>query len=71
MDYIYEGEVQLLQDDLDSFLEIANKLQIGGLYGVRTEDAIEPNESKFEDHKDYKENFVAEDVDAMQAVKIT
>ena len=36
MDYIYEGEVQLLQDDLDSFLEIANKLKIGGLYGARS-----------------------------------
>ena len=71
MDYIYEGEVQLLQDDLDSFLEIANKLKIGGLYGVRTEDAIEPNESKFENHKDYKADFVEEDVDAIQTVKRT
>ena len=70
MDYIYEGEVQLLQDDLDSFLEIANKLKICGLYGVRTEkleDAVEPNESKFENHKEYKD----EDVDVMQAVQRT
>ena len=37
MDYIYQGEVQLLQDDLDSFLDIANKLKIGGLYGAETE----------------------------------
>ena len=72
MDYIYEGEVQLLQDDLDSFLEIANKLKIGGLYGVGTEkidDVVEANESKFENHKEYKEDFVEEDVDAMQTVK--
>ena len=58
MDYIYEGEVQLLQDDLDSFLEIANKLKIGGLYGVRTEDAIEPNESKFENTRITKKFFL-------------
>merc|ERR1712025_382062 len=31
MDYIYNGEVQLFQSDLDSFLDIAQKLQIDGL----------------------------------------
>ena len=37
MDYIYQGEVQLLQDDLHSFLDIASKLKIVGLYGAETE----------------------------------
>ena len=31
MDYIYDGEVQIYQNDLDSFLDIANKLKIDGL----------------------------------------
>ena len=31
MDYIYDGEVQLYQDNLDNFLEIAQKLKIEGL----------------------------------------
>ena len=47
MDYIYQGEVQLLQGDLDSFLDIANKLKISGLHGADTEkieDIIEPNQ---------------------------
>ena len=33
MDYIYEGEVQLHQKDLDYFLEIAQKLKIEGMMG--------------------------------------
>ena len=31
LDYIYEGEVQLYQEDLDSFLNVAQKLKIKGL----------------------------------------
>jgi len=33
MDYIYEGEVQLFQDDLDRFLNIAKRLKIEGMLG--------------------------------------
>ena len=38
LDYIYEGEVQLLQEDLKGFLDVAEKLRINGLIGVGTED---------------------------------
>ena len=33
MDYIYQGEVQIFQDDLDDFLNVAQKLKIEGLIG--------------------------------------
>ena len=33
LDYIYDGEVQLYQEDLDKFLEVAQKLRINGLIG--------------------------------------
>ena len=33
MDYIYNGEVQLFQDDLDTFLDVAKKLKVDGLIG--------------------------------------
>ena len=33
MDYIYQGEVQILQSDLDAFLDVAQKLKIEGLIG--------------------------------------
>ena len=31
LDYIYQGEVQIYQEHLDSFLEVAQKLKIEGL----------------------------------------
>ena len=36
VDYIYHGEVQLYQEDLDSFLEHAKKLKIEGLIETQT-----------------------------------
>ena len=36
LDYIYHGEVNLFQEQLDSFLESAQKLEIEGLLGVNT-----------------------------------
>ena len=37
MDYFYDGEVQIDQADLDSFLDIAQKLKIDGLIASSTE----------------------------------
>ena len=31
LDYIYNGEIQIFQDDLDSFLELAQRFQLEGL----------------------------------------
>ena len=31
LDYVYQGEVQIYQDDLNSFLDVAQKLKIEGL----------------------------------------
>merc|ERR1712126_242738 len=47
MDYIYDGEVQLYQDDLDKFLEIANKLKIEGLIN-ESQDLKQEDEAKIE-----------------------
>ena len=41
LDYIYEGELQLYQEDLDKFLEVAQKLKINGLLGDGIEDKKE------------------------------
>ena len=35
LDYIYQGEVQIQQDDLDRFLGIAQRLKLEGLIGGR------------------------------------
>ena len=46
LDYVYYGEVSLFQDQLDSFLECAQKLEIKGLIGQETnhENKIEPKD---------------------------
>ena len=40
MDYIYSGEVQILQDNLDRFLSLAQRLKLEGLMG---KDDLKPN----------------------------
>ena len=37
LDYIYEGEVQIYQEHLDMFLDVAQKLQVFGLLGEKAE----------------------------------
>jgi len=49
LDYIYDGEVQLFQHDLDKFLDTAQKFKIKGLTGNEDEGKVE------------KENFVQND----------
>ena len=45
LDYIYQGEVQIYQEDLDSFLEVAERLKIQGLPSV--DDLENANEESF------------------------
>ena len=41
LDYIYQGEVQIYQECLDRFLEIANKFKLDGLLATEDEDTGE------------------------------
>ena len=45
LDYIYQGEVQIYQNELDNFLEVAQKLKIQGLPSV--DDLENANEDSF------------------------
>ena len=38
LDYIYQGEIQIQQEHLDKFLEVANKFKLEGLMGSDVED---------------------------------
>ena len=61
LDYIYQGEVQIYQHDLDKFMEIAQKLKIEGL--LSTEEPVETKDFKRREedwnsvvpHSDYSE----------------
>ena len=49
LDYIYQGEVQIYQNELDNFLDVAQKLKIEGL--LSTEEPKTKQEPQFEDEK--------------------
>ena len=59
LDYIYEGEVQLFQGDLDNFLGVAQKLKINGLIGGG---GIEDNKEIFEESKEIYKNDVTQGI---------
>ena len=67
LDYIYEGEVQLYQEDLDSFLDVAEKLKINGLIEGQekkersTQDSVKEKEENFE-NVDYNPTFSSKEV---------
>ena len=49
LDYIYQGEVQIYQNQLDNFLEVAQKFKIEGL--LSTEEPEDKNDSHVVDRK--------------------
>ena len=50
LDYIYKGEVQIQQENLETFLKIAQKFELEGLVGL-PEDDIHVDNSKSEIHE--------------------
>ena len=58
MDYIYDGEVQLFQDDLDTFLDVAKKLKVDGLIGDDQSSEHKENSQDFTDESfTHKEEY--------------
>ena len=63
VDYIYNGEVQIYQEELDSFLDIAQRLKLEGLTGngenVESKDDVKYEEAPFpaETHHQHKETL--------------
>ena len=59
MDYIYQGEVQMYQHDLDNFLEIAQKLKVEGLLSTEQPKPRETKEYREKSNSDFtKEDIV-------------
>ena len=73
LDYIYYGEVNLFQEQLESFLRSAKKLEIEGLLGQETmnQDSDQTNEFKHESLKQFQPYEAPElvMVDDKQAVR--
>ena len=51
LDYIYQGEVQVHQDELDRFLEVAQRFQLEGL---KPQEKEEPLQNEFDNNFDYR-----------------
>ena len=61
LDYIYHGEINMYQNQLDSFLESAQKLEIEGLLGGNEERHENINEEKYVDPELEEHNENAQD----------
>ena len=57
LDYIYQGEVQIYQHDLDNFLEIAQKLKIEGLLSNEDPEVQTKERNHFKEESSY-ESFI-------------
>ena len=60
LDYVYNGELQIYQDNLERFLEIADRFQLEGLIGGQREGA-----ENFNNSKDFQHNEVSDEKDSM------
>ena len=61
LDFLYNGEIQIYQDHLDQFLEIAQRFQLEGLIQGEGTQKIEPEPEQFEaDNSSYPEDIVTE-----------
>ena len=71
MEYIYEGEVQVFQDDIEDLLSIADKLKINGLSGnqnLMKEENISGNDEDIATHIDGN-SIVSEFTDDIKMTK--
>ena len=65
LDYIYQGEVQIYQEHLDSFLEVANKLKIQGLItDTEGSSTCDVKQEEYEDLDKTEIIFNARDIEA-------
>ena len=49
LDYVYNGEIQILQDGLDRFMTIAERLKLEGLNGQESGDQVDETEETMEE----------------------
>ena len=56
LDYIYQGEVQIYQDNLDRFLDIAKKFNLDGLVPPGKDNENFKEEQSFPSNENYEQN---------------
>ena len=58
LDYIYQGEVQIYQEHLDRFLEVAKKFKLDGLMAAEVEGKSEPIDNNYHQFEEIHEAIV-------------
>ena len=58
LEYMYQGEVQICQQDINHFMEVAEKLKIDGLIGTIEEDFVNENNQKHNIEKSSDEDEI-------------
>ena len=66
LDYIYQGEVQIYQEHLDSFLEVAQKMKIEGLITAETSKTSDVKHKEYEDPNNTEVIFAAQDIETTE-----
>ena len=61
MNYIYNGEVNIFQDELDRFLQIAQRLKLNGLIGNEVETGQDNKEVTHQNHEQRAEGSPTEE----------
>ena len=69
LDFIYNGEIQIYQDHLDQFLEIAQRFQLEGLIQGEGKQQIEPEPEQFEADNSLLENNTVDIVTETKATR--
>ena len=68
MDYIYDGEVQIFQEDLDRFLNVAQRLKLEGLLTDPDADPGEDENIQGNETMKVKDNDIREDVTRYETI---
>ena len=68
LDYIYHGEVQVYQEELDGFIEAAQKLRIEGLR--KDQENLDPGEGDFKIKADHENSIYNESSDESYVVDV-
>merc|ERR1712150_330297 len=62
LDYIYQGEVKIHQQDLDRFLGVAQRLKLEGLIGGEPQEEEEKEENYVEEEMTVLENYSSKNI---------
>merc|ERR1712126_580322 len=68
LDYIYDGEVNLFQEEIDKFLDSAEKLKIDGLTRTKEEESTTYSGNELNERSYNEESYLKEEINSMTTI---